>query len=286
MENTEPKRMRDYISQHKILFIIIAIVLVMLALILLFLLQRKNDSEYTPTYLTQEFDPTEISNDQSSVASSALAGFSEKEIQQLRDELSEAHAELERANAEKENETNALLAELESKKAELALKTPPALDFKKIIGMYEGYGELVTLTYSYEVSVEAKSEGNILTNKKILYMIPGTLKIGVNFDTVKNGITANADTNTVTVTIPPAFFISNEIDEGNVERYDVSRGVFSKVEDKDYLNVAVDSKAKAEEQVTKNGMLQYAQRLAGLEFIGLLEPITSKSGYQIIVVYQ
>lgn len=108
---------------------------------------------------------------------------------------------------------------------------------------------------------------NSASGKLTLYYTPGTIQ------------------SPATVKIPAAYFVSNEIDEGNVKRYDVSRGVFSKVEDKDYLNAAVAAKEKAQEQVASNGMLPYAQRLAGLEFIGLLEPVTSKSGYQIVVVY-
>jgi len=91
---------------------------------------------------------------------------------------------------------------------------------------------------------------------------------------------------TVTVKVPAAYFISNEIDETGVERYDVERNLFSKVEDKDYLNVAADAKIKAQNQVKSNGMLEYAQKLAGLEFINLLEPLTAQSGYQIVVVYE
>lgn len=239
-----------------------------------------------------EFDPNEMQRS-SAVEASALPAFTEEEINQLRTELAEAHAALEKANAESQDvaalvsEKNKLLDELAAKEVELKLKTPPVLDFKKILGMYEGYGELVTLTYNYEVTVETKTEGTFLgaQNKTLLYSIPGTLKIGVNFDKVKNGIVADDTKKTATVKIPAAYFISNEIDEGNVKRYDVSRGVFSKVEDKDYLHVAVAAKEKAQEQVTSNGMLPYAQRLAGLEFIGLLEPVTSKSGYQIIVEY-
>lgn len=240
-----------------------------------------------------EFDPNEIQRS-SDVESSALPAFTDEEINQLRTELAEAHAALEKANTEAqdvaalEREKNRLLDELGAKEAELKMKTPPALDFKKISGMYEGYGELVTLTYSYEVTVEAKTEGTFLgtQNKTLLYLIPGTLKIGVNFDKVKNGIVADDINKKVTVKIPAAYFVSNEIDESNVKRYDVTRGIFSKVEDKDYLNVAVAAKEKAQEKVTSNGMLPYAQRLAGLEFIGLLEPVTSKSGYQIIVEYE
>ncbi len=114
------------------------------------------------------------------------------------------------------------------------------------------------------------------------------MKIGVNFDQVKNGIAVDDTQKTVTVTIPAAYFVSNEIDESNVTRYDVNKGLFSrfsKVEDKYYLNAATNAKDKVQRQVTDSGMLAYAQRLAGLEFTGLLEPVTSKSGYQIVVVY-
>jgi hypothetical protein len=294
-------------------FVIAVLSMMMIAAVLVGCSDKsKNDNE--PTYASQEFDISDSSGNNSAqeiplVVSTALPGFSEEEIQQLKDELATAHAALETANtdyaaelearkadekaleesqkkvAEFESEKNKLISELNAKEVELKLKTPPELDFKKIVGMYEGYGELVTLTYSYEVTVGAKTTGNIFTNKNYLYSIPGTLKVGVNFDKVKSGIVANDSKKTVTVTIPAAYFVSNEIDENNVQRYDISKAIFSKVEDKDYLDVAPQAKTKAEQQVINNGMLPYAQRLAGLEFIGLLEPVTSKSGYQIVVVY-
>lgn len=278
----------QHITKHKkaVIVVLAAILLIVVAGIVIVAQRNRNAS--VPTL---EFDPNEMQRP-SDIASSALLAFSEEVINQLRSELAEAHAALEKANAESqdiaalESEKNKLLDDLAAKEIELKLKTPPVLDVKKIMGMYEGYGELVTLTYSYEVIVEATTKEPFLQNKTLLYAIPGTLKIGVNFDKVKNGIEADDTKKTVTVKIPAAYFVSNEIDESNVKRYDVIRGVFSKVEDKDYLNAAVAAKEKAQEQVASNGMLPYAQRLAGLEFIGLLEPVTSKSGYQIIVVYE
>jgi hypothetical protein len=269
--------------------------------------------------LLQEFDPDEpmgaglagvrAEPEGTDAPGVALPGFDQEEINRLKEELSDTHAALLKANAEYaaekaareadmqaakvtqgrlaglESEKNKLLSDLRAKEAELEQKTPPRLDMQLIIGSYEGYGELVTLTYSYEVMEEYRSTGNIFTNKTVLYAIPGTLKIGVDFDAVKNSIRADDIQKTVTVTIPAAYFVSNEIDENNVERYDVSRGMFSKVEDKDYLSVAPDAKKKAQEQVVANGMLEYAQRLAGMEVVGLTEPVTSRSGYRLVVEY-
>ena len=309
MENLKT---RKFFRRHKN---IIAVLVIVIAFTLVLSSCAENgsgeliSSEF-PTDETASVTPGESASPTTDVVTTALPGFTDEEIDQLKTKLAEAHAALEQANAayaaEKEareadrtalenaqgkvaelmSEKNKLLAELGAKEVELKQKTPPELDFKSIQGMYEGYGELVTLTYSYEVTVEATQKGNFLTNKTLLYSIPGTLKMGVNFDKVKNGIAVNNATKTVTVTIPSAYFVSNEINESHVQRYDVNRGIFSKVEDKDYLNVASAAKEKAEEQVRNNGMLQYAQRLAGLEFIGLLEPVTSKSGYQIVVVYE
>jgi hypothetical protein len=302
----------SFFKKYKKIFVVVLIaaaIVAAIAVTVVLIVKSKNNKDGDQAYVVQEFDPNEVDGETSDAAAEAHPGFTDEEIQQLKEELAEAYAAMEKANADFnaemsaraadkaaledfENKTaelisekNRLLAELDAKEVELVLKTPPVLDIKKIVGMYEGYGELVTLTYSYEIMIEEKTQGNIFTNKNILYSIPGTLKIGVNFDRVKNGIVANDTAKTVTVTIPAAYFVSNAIDENNVERYDVSRGIFSKVEDKDYLRVAGDAKKKAENQVTDNGMLPYAQRLAGLEFIGLLEPVTSKSGYQIVVVY-
>jgi len=250
-----------------------------------------------PTYKYQEFDPNETPTSTpvtaSDIPSVASPTFTDAEMQILKDELPELHAALEQANAEYEseweNEKNRLLAELDAKDAELKAKTPPELDFKSIAGMYEAKGELSTLTYSYEVTVEITPSSNFLTDKKLVYIIPGKLKIGVNFDAIKNGIVEGATQKTVTVTIPKAYVIANETDDGIPQRYDVNKGVFStfsKAGDVDYKAAQDKAKLKAEEQVQSNGMLNYAQNLAGLEILGILEPITSKSGYQIVVVYE
>ena len=291
----------------------IACLLAIILTVLLTLVSCAKKGSATPTYKHQEFDPNEspivTQTTTSDVSVTAFPALTDAEIQILKDELPEMHAALEQANAEYEaemaareadklaleeangkyteweSEKNKLIADLNAKEEELRLKTPPVLDIKKITGTYEAKGELVTLTYNYEVTVESEGKG-FLVNKKLLYSVPGTLKIGVNFDNVKNGITTNDTTKTVTVKIPAAYFVSNEIDEAYVQRYNIEKGIFAKVEDKDYLNAAPVAKLKAEELVRNNGMLIYAQRLAGLEFIGILEPITSISGYQIVVVYE
>ena len=224
MENTTEHEFSQYMKKHKnvILLMLAAALLIVFAVVVMMLQRSSNVGE--PTL---EFDPNETPKP-SPVATSALPAFSPDEINQLLTELAKEHAALIKANTEYQNleiEKSKLLVELAAKEVDLKLKTPPVLDFKKIIGMYEGFGELVTLTYRYEVTVEAKTEGTFLgiQNKTILYAIPGTLKIGVNFDKVKNGIVADDINKTAIVKIPAAYFVSNEIDEGNVKRYDVSQ---------------------------------------------------------------
>jgi hypothetical protein len=311
----EPTALGSWLKSNILLTIIMVLAAISLVFITCATIYNKLAASDGTASATQKYasSDSDIITASSDAAHPALPGFSEAEVQQLKDELAEAHTALEEANAaykaemlarendlalmnendkkvaDLESEKNQLLAELDAKEIELKQMTPPELDFKKIIGMYEGKGELATLTYSYEVIYElTKSPNNPLTKITMLYSIPGTLKMGVNFDTVKNGVAMNTDKKTVTVTIPDAYFISNERDESNVKRYDANSGLFSyfnRAEDKDYLGIAQEAKNKAEEKIKNDGMLEYAQRLAGLEFIGLLEPLTSASGYQIIVSY-
>jgi hypothetical protein len=311
-QSKQPTAIGSWLKSNILLTIIMGLAAISLIFITCTTVYNKLVTGDGTASATQKYAPSDSDmTDSSDIAHPALPGFSEDEVQQLKDELADAHTALEEANAayeaemqaretdlqnensklktEFESERKQLLAELDAKEAELKQKTPPELDFKKIIGMYEGKGELATLTYSYEVVYElTKSPNNPLTKITMLYSIPGTLKMGVNFDTVKNGVAMNTTKKTVTVTIPDAYFISNEIDETNVKRYDANSGLFSyfnRAEDKDYLGIAQEAKNKAQEKIENDGMLEYAQRLAGLEFIGLLEPVTSASGYQIIVSY-
>ena len=265
---------------------IIALLLVVALALTLTACNKRGIEEYN------EFDTTSGGGipSVSDPTESSMPAFTEAEIQQLRDELAEQYQiyidSQPNDDAAWERKIKKLMDELDALKAELVLKTPPKLDVIALEGKYEARGELVTLIYSYEIMYQVKTEGNILVNKNIVYSIPGTLKLGVSFDKVKNGLIVDDAKKTVTVTVPKAYFVSNAIDEGGVERYDVTRGIFSKVEDKDYLNVAQAAKAEVELRETNNGMLTFAQHLAGLELIGLIEPITSVSGYQIVVVYE
>ena len=304
----------------------VAVLLLVVSLVSVLAACGKKEDEYMPLYETQEFDPDESPGATpyestpvpADIVSAALPELNEEQIQQLQDQLEEVHAALLKANAdyiaemdareadriafeetqgkitEWESEIKRLMEELDAKDAALKNKTPPELDIKMVHGLYEGKGELSTLTYNYEITVEVKPSSNFLTEKTLVYIISGSMKIGVNFDEVRKSISINDNTKTVTITIPKAYVISNETGDGIPERFDVNKGVFStfnKAEDVDYKSAQDAAKVKAVEQVTarnSNGesMLTYAQRLAGMEFVGLLEPITSKSGYQVVVKYE
>jgi hypothetical protein len=286
MNNSTENGFITFLKLHKMKFVLALVILLLMVNSFVIWNQFSNDNNSNPPDTDTVSDQNEYDELAPFREAAEIANAEYKKEMEAREADKELIADGQNKIRELESEINRLIDELKAKEVELDLATPPILDIKKIIGMYEDYGELVTLTYTYEVTVQAENKGNIFTNKNLLYLIPGTLKMGVNFDQVKDGIKVDEENKIVTVIIPEAYFISNEINESGVERYDISRAFFSKVEDKDYLNVAEKAKETAQKQVTDNDMLIYAQKLAGLQFIGLYEPLTSKSGYEIVVEYE
>lgn len=275
-------------NQNKVFIGLILLLAIVFGAVLLYQSYGNNSQE-----ARVEFDPKQNLGELSDAELSALTGFSLDQIKELRRELADAHANLEKSNNEASDlanlkiENKKLLAELTAKDLKIESVTPPELDVKKIYGLYEAYGELVTLTYSYEVFVEVEPD-NVL-RKGVLYKIPGTLKLGVSFANIKERININDESKLISIRIPKAYIIANEPNIDSIKGYQTKENWYEIIKpdrtDTKFIAAEREAKAKAVEQVTKSGMLEYAQRLAGLEFINLLEPISSKSGYEIVVDY-
>jgi hypothetical protein len=227
---------------------------------------------------------------------------------QYEEELNEARKEVENANnrfriAEEEkaalaDELGITKDELDKAKADLQLLEVPQLDTLELNEKYSKVGELVTLNYEYEYISKATDNGKALSifgsgdlifwdTKEFLYRIPGNMKLGVDVSGIHDGITIDESSKTISIKIPKAYVISNDFDEQNVERYDMKKGWLNSnpVTDEDLLQAFSGLESELNQKVNDNGMLKYAQDLAGSQIKELLEPIASASKYKIQLAY-
>jgi len=225
----------------------------------------------------------------------------EAELEAAQTAVREANARYESAEAERNalsDELDITQIELEKALVDLQSKTPPELDITAIKEKYETVGELVTINYKYEYTSKASDNGKALSifgsgdlifwdTKEFLYKVSGSMKLGVDLSATNEGLTIDTNNKTITLTIPAAYVIANDPDERNVERYDIQKGWLNSnpVTDKDLLDAFTALEDELKQRVQENGMLKYAQELAGYQIKELLQPIASISGYSISLKY-
>jgi hypothetical protein len=214
------------------------------------------------------------------------------------EELSKKNKNIEDEKVKLADELSIAIEELDKMKVDLQLKEPPELDVKAISESYEKVGKLVTLEYKYEYISKAADNGKALSlfgsgdlifwdNKEFLYKIPGTMFLGVDFSSINNNLRIDRDNKTIFITIPIAYIIGNDPDSQNVERYDIQKGWLNSnpVTDEDLLNAFNSLEIELKQKMQNNGMLKYAQELAGHQIKDLLSPMASISGYSISIIY-
>ena len=223
------------------------------------------------------------------------------ELEAAQKAVREANARYESAEAERNalsDELDITQTELENALVDLQSKTPPELDITAIKEKYGTVGELVTINYEYEYTSKASDNGKALSifgsgdlifwdTKEFLYKVSGSMKLGVDLSATKEGLTIDTNNKSITLTIPAAYVIANDPDELNVERYDIQKGWLNSnpVTDKDLLDAFTALEDELKQRVQENGMLKYAQELAGYQIKELLQPIASISGYSISLKY-
>lgn len=232
-----------------------------------------------------------------SISEAEWAKKNAAELESAQKLVNEANAQYESAEAENAallEKLGVTQSELDKTLADLRSITPPELDIAAIKEKYETVGELVTINYTYEYTSKATDNGKALSifgsgdlifwdTKEFLYKIPGVMKLGVDLPSVKDGLKIDAAGKTITLTIPAAYVIANDPDENNVERYDLQKGWLNSnpVNDKDLLAAFAALETELKQKVQKNGILKYAQELAGYQIKEMLQPIASISGYAI-----
>ena len=110
----------------------------------------------------------------------------------------------------------------------------------------------------------------------------GVLKVGI--DVTKVDIVTDEATKTITITIPEATILSNELDEESMIVHVEEEQLFSNITLADSSSVRIEIKSKAEERALEQGLLEEARTKAGEIVRNLIVAVPSvKDTYTIIV---
>ena len=124
--------------------------------------------------------------------------------------------------------------------------------------------ELATVTYAYTNMAQFESSSDFygvkvpFTTKSFILTYDGTIKAGVDLD----GAAVDISGTTVTVTLPEARILSQEIDEDSVEVFDEKTSIFNPFTVEDFTSFQADQKAAMEERALSRGLLEEARSKA------------------------
>jgi len=132
--------------------------------------------------------------------------------------------------------------------------------------------ELATVEYAYTATGRFENQRDFygwpvpLTRKSFVVSFSGVIKAGVDLDS----LTVRISGNTITVSLPPARFLSHEITADSIQILDEKNNVFNPLKIIDYTSFARDQKQNAEQQAREDGLLDRAAERARLSIQELL----------------
>lgn len=200
--------------------------------------------------------------------------FITKQINQYKDEIS-TKLEQEQLLNQRISDIQAKLDSSESQNQSLLeqidnmlTKEEFVFDAGTIREEIKGIGELATLEYRYtnvatlDASKKLFDTDFILpgTSKTAIIIMDGVLKAGINVE--KISIRSDESTKTITVALPSASILSNELDEDSMQVYDETNGIFNPISLEDSRNLRNEIKNKAESKAIDNGVLIDAEQKA------------------------
>ena len=153
-------------------------------------------------------------------------------------------------------------------------------------------GELITYKYFYSDIGEFTKDKKLFDKFKIpfttnqsLYTYSGTIGIGV--DAEKIGVDVDSDKKTISVTVPAPYIISNEIDKGSFQSYDIKKSLFTDTELGDYAQLTDELKERQESKLNENEEIwKDAQKSVGSMIEDLLNVYETEAGYSVEVSYE
>ncbi len=174
--------------------------------------------------------------------------------------IADIQAQLDGAVEEKES--------LTKKIDELLTEDVYYFDSEAIAEEIEQIGELASVEYRYTNvgTLDAskkwfKTTINIPGSQKtIVVTMDGVIKIGIDVNKIK--IECNEEEKLITVKLPTAKLLSNELDENSIKVYDETTGILNKVTMEDSSAIRNQIKTKAEENAKDNGVYDMAKKNA------------------------
>lgn len=124
-------------------------------------------------------------------------------------------------------------------------------------------GELATVEYLYTDAAHFTDSKQIkgfnipFTKKSVLARWNGTIKAGI--DVEKVAISADDDKKVITIQMPKAEILSNEVDDESFETLDEDDGLFNKVTVDDTMEIIGDTKDNMEKRAANAGILEEAE---------------------------
>ena len=147
-------------------------------------------------------------------------------------------------------------------------------------------GELATQA-GYFTNVQTISDSRELfgitmpfTQKRYVYSYDGVVKAGINFEQVN--LSLDAQTRTVTVTLPHARILSITVDENSFQVYDETKNIFNTLKIGDHNQAMIAMKQEITEKATANGILTNAEANAELLITGFLRGTYPEDQYTIV----
>lgn len=142
-------------------------------------------------------------------------------------------------------------------------------------------GELATVEYLYTdvgtfdaSKTLFKTDWKLpLTQKSALITMDGVIKAGIDVEAVN--ITCDEAARTITVDIPEAKILSNELDENSLQVYNEKNGLFNEVTLEDGGSLRSEIKEKAQAKALENGILQQAEENAKYVIQSIIESTPS-----------
>lgn len=150
-------------------------------------------------------------------------------------------------------------------------------------------GELATIEYRYTnvgtIDSSKKLFGSDvdipLTKKSAIITMDGVIKVGVDVDKIH--IETNNTLKTITVLLPKAKILSNELDENSMTTYDETNGVFNNITLEDSSSIREAIKKKSVENAEKNGIYDQAKTNAENIVRCIIESVPGvKDNYKIL----
>lgn len=208
------------------------------------------------------------------------------EEQARKDLMSQRIQEIEKQLSSSEAEKESLLAKVD----ELLAEDVVAFDSEAIMEEILEIGELATVEYRYTNvgTLDASKKFSFVdwtvpfSGKTAVVTMDGVIKVGVDMSQVE--IITDESAKTISVMIPEAKVLSNELFEDSMAVYVEEDSLFSKISLDDSSSIRADIKTKAQKNALDNGLLDQAREKAGEIIVYLIEAVPMvKDTYTIVV---